>query len=310
MILWQAFIGIVADVIVGEPFIRFHPVILMGQAIAWIEQRLNRGEARRLKGIFAIALLCLVNLFAWHLVEDLLCHLPFHNLWIGLLIGWLLAGRSLYDHGAAVREALQAGDLAGARGAVAKMCGRDVANLDEPALSRATIESLAENFSDGFIAPLFWALILGLPGIATYKLINTADSMIGHRDERHGEFGFGAARLDDLVNWPAARLAALLLAVAAALHGGSLSAIWRGTPQNATRHDSPNAGWPEAAMALGLGLALGGPRTYDGEVSAHEWINPHGRTEADAADIEAALALYRTTWMMSGGLVLLFAIVH
>jgi adenosylcobinamide-phosphate synthase len=176
---------------------------------------------------------------------------------------------------------------------VARIVGRDTAALDEAGVARAAIESLAENFSDGVVAPVFWMAVLGLPGAALYKAINTADSMIGHRTPRHEAFGFAAARLDDLVNLPASRLAALCLVAAARWQkDASAAAAWRAVRRDASRHRSPNAGYPEAAMAGALGLSLAGPRRYGG-VAVDDALMGDGRRDANAADIRRALALYR-----------------
>jgi len=176
---------------------------------------------------------------------------------------------------------------------VAKMVGRDTATLDAAGVARAAIESLAENFSDGVVAPVFWLAIAGLPGATLYKAINTADSMIGYRTPRHEAFGWTAARLDDLVNLPASRLSALLLVAAATLSkDASTAAAWRALRRDAARHRSPNAGYPEAAMAGGLGLALAGPRVYGG-VTVEDATMGDGRRDATFADIRRALRLYR-----------------
>jgi len=205
----------------------------------------------------------------------------------------LIAQRSLDTHVAAVAAGLEKEGIDGGRHAVAMIVGRDPDTLDEAGVSRAAIESLAENFSDGVVAPLFWLAVAGLPGILIYKAVNTADSMIGHLSERHSAFGWAAARLDDLVNLPASRLAALWLALAACITpGASASAAWRAVWRDAREHRSPNAGWPEAAMAGSLGLRLAGPRVYHGEVVDDAWMGD-GRAEANAGDIRRALRLYR-----------------
>src|SRR5690606_13888364 len=206
-----------------------------------------------------------------------------------------LAQRSLAEHVEAVAEALETGGLEAGRAAVSRIVGRDPARLDEAGVSRAAIESLAENFSDGVVAPAFWMAVAGLPGAAVYKAANTADSMIGHRTKRHGAFGWAAARFDDLINLPASRLTALLVVCAACtLQGASprraMRAVWR----DAGRHRSPNAGWPEAAMAGALGLALAGPRVYGGVAVEDAIMGEGGRREASSADIRRALQLYRT----------------
>ena len=273
-----------------------HPVMWIGAAITVLEARLNRLDwlphERRLAGVAALlALLVLVVLVTAPLAY--LCHaVPFGWLGEGLLAGALLAQRSLREHVAAVAAGLRAG-LAEGRRAVSMIVGRDPETLDEPAVARAAIESLAENFSDGVVAPAFWLLLGGLPGIALYKAINTADSMIGHKTERHLWFGWAAARCDDLVNLPASRLTSLWLVLAAIPLGlsprGALATVWR----DAGHHRSPNAGWPEAAMAGALGIRLSGPRIYDGEVADERWVGT-GRSDLTAKDIRRALTLYRT----------------
>ncbi len=215
------------------------------------------------------------------------------TLLLALAASTLLASRSLAAHVRAVGDALACG-LPEGRAAVAHIVGRDPASLDAAGVARAAIESLAENFSDGVVAPALWCALLGLPGIVLYKAINTADSMIGHRTTRHAAFGWAAARLDDLVNLPASRLSALLLAAAAV---GNAQAAYAAVRRDAGRHRSPNAGWPEAAMAGALGLRLAGPRVYGGVPVMDAWMGD-GRAEAAPADITRALALYRIACLL------------
>jgi adenosylcobinamide-phosphate synthase len=205
----------------------------------------------------------------------------------------LLAQRSLDAHVLAVANALEQEGVEAGRRAVSMIVGRDTAALDEAGVSRAAIESLAENFSDGVVAPLFWLLVAGLPGIFGYKAINTADSMIGHKTDRYLAFGWASARVDDLVNLPASRLAALwLVLAAAALSGLSPRGAIAAMRRDANGHRSPNAGWPEAAVAGALGLRLAGPRAYDGAMVDDHWIGD-GRETASARDIRLALRQYR-----------------
>jgi adenosylcobinamide-phosphate synthase len=214
----------------------------------------------------------------------------------------LIAQRSLYDHVECVATALEQEGLAAGRKAVSRIVGRDPQTLDEAGVARAAIESLAENFSDGVVAPAFWLAVAGLAGGAAYKAINTADSMIGHRTPRHEAFGWAAARVDDLVNLPASRLSALLLiAAAATMRGASGADAWRAVKYDASRHRSPNAGYPEAAMAGALDLALAGPRVYGG-IKIDDALMGRGRRNATADDIRAALALYRRADAMLIGL--------
>jgi adenosylcobinamide-phosphate synthase len=274
-----------------------HPVTWIGQLIAALDDLLNRdtlpAEQRRRAGVVAIVvLLGIVGSIAF-VVERELMRLPFGLVFTAVIASTLVAQRSLYDHVAAVASAIETSGLEAGRAAVSHIVGRDTAAMDEAGIARAAIESLAENFSDGIVAPVFWLAIAGLPGAALYKAVNTADSMIGHRTPRYEAFGWAAARLDDLLNLPASRLAALFLVAAAAFGDDSSSAaarrvLWR----DASRHRSPNAGYPEAAMAGALDLALAGPRRYGG-VTVDDATMGDGRRDATAADIRRALALYR-----------------
>jgi adenosylcobinamide-phosphate synthase len=274
-----------------------HPVSWIGRLIDALDRRLNRetdgAGKRRAAGIVAlVVVLAIVGMIAFF-AEHALLRLPFGILITGLLASTLIAQRSLHRHVANVAVALEREGIEAGRNAVARIVGRDTASLDEAAIARAAIESLAESFSDGVVAPVFWIAIVGLPGAALYKAINTADSMIGHRTPRHAAFGWAAARLDDLVNLPASRLSALLLIVAAALSKKtSAGSAWRAVRRDAPRHRSPNAGYPEAAMAGALGLALAGPRAYGG-VPVEDATMGDGHRKADAADIRRALTLYR-----------------
>lgn len=284
-----------------------HPVTWIGALIGRLDRGLNRETAsfatRRALGIAALAALLAVTAAAALLLEAL-CRLagPLALLPLALLASSLLAQRSLHVHVAAVAEGLERGGLPAGRAAVAMIVGRNPQQLDEAGVARAAIESLSENFSDGVVAPAFWLGLAGLPGIALYKAINTADSMIGHRTPRHRAFGWAAARLDDLVNLPASRLTALLILAAAALdEEADAAAAWRAVRRDAGFHRSPNAGWPEAAMAGALGLRLAGPRVYGEVMVADGWMGD-GRAQADAADIRRALRLYRRACLLLAGL--------
>jgi adenosylcobinamide-phosphate synthase len=274
-----------------------HPVTWMGRWLAWLEASLNRAGAsfavRRASGVLALCLyLAPVALVAWAATRLCLSAGALGFAVLALLAASIPAQRSLAGHVRAVAEGLDA-SLDEGRRAVAKIVGRNPDVLDEAGVARAAIESLAENFSDGVVAPIFWMALDGLVGGALYKAINTADSMIGHEDERYKAFGWAAARLDDLVNLPASRLAALWLILAAALTpGASARDAAQAVRRDAGRHRSPNAGWPEAAMAGALGLQLAGPRVY-GETLVDDAFMGSGRREADAADIRQALRLYR-----------------
>ncbi|MBP2227407.1 adenosylcobinamide-phosphate synthase [Azospirillum agricola] len=289
-----------------------HPVVWIGALIAQLDRALNHegdGFARR-KAFGALALLVLLLTVGGVAVAVAwLCRLlPFGWLLEAALASTLLAQRSLHEHVAAVPRGFAKNGLEGGRAAVAMIVGRNPATLDEPAVCRAAIESLAENFSDGIVAPAVWLLVGGLPGIALYKAINTADSMIGHRTPRHEAFGWAAARLDDLVNLPGSRLTALLLTVAARFTTGADPAeAWRSVRRDAHRHRSPNAGWPEAAMAGALDLRLGGPRVYGATRIEDVWLGG-GRTAATPADIGRALALYRRACVVLGASALVLAV--
>jgi adenosylcobinamide-phosphate synthase len=273
-----------------------HPVTWMGALIRTLDRRLNHDSAtpgrRGTAGIVAVlCLLVIVGAIAL-VIEYELIRLPYGVLPIAVLASTLIAQKSLHRHVADVAAELEGGDISEARTAVSRIVGRDTNTLDEAGIARAAIESLAENFSDAVVAPVIWLFIAALPGIALYKAINTADSMIGHLTPRYQAFGWAAARLDDLVNLPASRLSALLLVAAAAFRNdASAKQAWRTVRRDAAHHRSPNAGYPEAAMAGALGLSLAGPRVYAG-VRADDALMGNGRREAKASDIRRALALY------------------
>jgi adenosylcobinamide-phosphate synthase len=298
--LWVTltFLALLIEALVGYPDRLVgaigHPVTWMGRLIGWLDARLNHvgssNASRRAAGAVALAIVVAVSAAIAYVVAHGLLLLPLGILPASLAASTLIAQRSLYQHVAGVAAALERDGLAAGRAAVAKIVGRDPQVLDEAGVARAAIESLAENFSDGIVAPVFWMALAGLPGAAAYKAINTADSMVGHRTPRHEAFGFAAARVDDLVNLPASRLSALLIIAAAALSGRA--AAWRAVMRDARHHRSPNAGYPEAAFAGALGLALAGPRVYGG-VEVEDAVMGNGRRAATAADIRAAVALYR-----------------
>jgi adenosylcobinamide-phosphate synthase len=271
-------------------------VTWMGAMIGMLERRFNQAASARVRRSAGVAVLAAVVGIAAALafaVERMLLFLPFGSFAVALLASTLLAQRSLHDHVARVACALEDEGLAAGRKAVAHVVGRDPDALDEAGVARAAIESLAENFSDAVVAPAFWTALGGLAAGVAYKAINTADSMLGHRTERLAAFGWASARLDDLVNLPASRLSALLLIAAAGLTpGASAKASLRAVRRDARRHRSPNAGYPEAAVAGALGLALAGPRIYGG-VLIDDAVMGEGRRDLSAADIRAALSLYR-----------------
>jgi adenosylcobinamide-phosphate synthase len=277
-----------------------HPVGWIGALIAWCERAWNRHEFsfahRRMLGLATLLLLLAVSALSGTVIFLLAQHfLPglATTLVCGALASTLLAHRSLDAHVRAVADALEQKGIEAGRHAVSMIVGRDTQNLDEAGVSRAAIESLAENFSDGVVAPLFWLLIAGLPGAIGYKAINTADSMIGHKSDRYLAFGWAPARVDDLVNLPASRLSAVWLVLASVtLSGLSPQGAITAMRRDAAKHRSPNAGWPEAAMAGALGLRLAGPRAYHGAIIDDHWMGD-GRETASAQDIRMALRQYR-----------------
>jgi adenosylcobinamide-phosphate synthase len=289
-----------------------HPVTWAGALVGWLEARLNRPSApegqRRALGILTLVLVLVASAAGAFVFDRILPDGPVGSGILVLAASSLLAQRSLHKHVRAIAEALETQGLQAGRAAVAMVVGRNPDHLDEAGVARAAIESLAENFSDGVVAPAFWLIVGGLPNAMCYKATNTADSMIGHRTPRYHAFGWATARLDDVINLPAARLSALFLILAAAAIGaspvGALQAIWR----DARRHRSPNAGWPEAAIAGALGLRLAGPRVY-GETLIEDAFMGDGRREATAADIIRALRLYRAAcvaqWLVLLAIVLI-----
>jgi adenosylcobinamide-phosphate synthase len=286
------------DAALGEPRALWdrwpHPAVLMGRAVAWADRRFN--DRSRIMGVLALAVL-LGGAIALGLA---LQALPggLAEVIVGAI---LLAQRSLADHVTAVARGLRL-SLGEGRRAVAMIVGRDTAALDEPAVARAAIESAAENFSDGVVAPAFWFAVAGLPGLIAYKVVNTADSMIGHRTPRHEAFGWASARFDDLLNLVPARLSALLLWPC------NPRGTWRDIVADARLHRSPNAGWPEAAMARVLDVALSGPRSYHGEMRDYPWVHPQGRRSVGAPEVEASVRVLWRAWAILLGLALLLAL--
>jgi len=302
-------VAMALDALMGWPawlFARIgHPVTWLGALIGALDTRWNRATdapvLRRVAGLAAALLVIgVAGGLGW------LLQATFPPGWgrmvlIGIVAWPFVALRSLYDHVTAVAAPLQAGDLAGSRAAVSQIVGRDRATLDEAGIARAAIESLAENTSDGVLAPLFWGALFGLPGIVGYKAINTLDSMIGHRSERHEAFGWASARIDDVVNLVPARLTGLLFVLLAPRRLDAMACMLR----DARRHRSINAGWPEAAMAGALGVRLSGPRVYHGSMTDEPWLNGAARDPL-AADVVGGLAIYvRAMTVLAGCLAFL-----
>jgi adenosylcobinamide-phosphate synthase len=304
--------GLGVDALLGDMPAIFrhipHPVVVAGRAIAFFDRKLNREArsegSRRQRGIITVVVLvggaALLGVAVERICRGSLLGAAIET----TLIAVLVAQRSLFEHVAAVAAALHTGGLAAGRAAVRHIVGRDPMSLDTHGVARAAIESLAENFSDGVVAPVFWYLVLGLPGLFGYKMANTLDSMIGHRTPRYRSFGWAAARLDDVLNAVPAPLSGFLLAAAAVFAkkgrpGHALAIMLR----DGRKHHSQNAGWPESAMAGALSLALAGPRRYPEGLVADPWIGD-GSARAATSDIGRALQLYRLACLIEAGLLL------
>ncbi|MBZ9745379.1 adenosylcobinamide-phosphate synthase CbiB [Mesorhizobium sp. CO1-1-7] len=316
-----AFLSLIVEFALGYPDWLFraigHPVTWFGRLISFLDLRLNRATdpdaLRRQRGVQALLVIVLVPAIAGLCVQlVLLWFVPLGWIVAVFLATSLLSQKSLYEHVEAVADALDSGGLDMGRAAVSRIVGRDPETLDRAGVCRAAIESLAENFSDGIVAPAFWTGVGGLAGGAAYKAANTADSMVGHRTPRHEAFGWAAARFDDWINLPASRLTALLIVLASLLvEGADPRDAWQAVRRDAKKHRSPNAGWPEAAMAGALGLALAGPRSYGGVMVDDIFMGEGGRRDVDSGDIRRALKLYRVAdYLLIGlfGLVALIAV--
>ncbi len=297
-------LALLLDRIVGDPPALWqripHPVVWFGKAIGFADARFNKRSfspaERRRNGVVVIIALLALSAGLGFILHLVLARLGPLGILIEVAIAAVfLAQKSLSDHVLAVAEGLRREGLAGGRRAVSMIVGRDPQTLDEAGVSRAALESLAENFSDGVVAPAFWYAVLGLPGLLAYKMLNTADSMIGHLSEKHADFGWASAKLDDVANWPAARLSMLLIAVGAWAHYGASaarSAIDLGLRDHGL-HRSPNSGWPEAAMAGALDLRLAGPRVYGGVAVREPMMNAAGRQNASVKDVEAGVSVFK-----------------
>lgn len=306
LVFWRAAWALLIERFAGYPQPLFdrisHPVVWTGNLIAFLDKKLNLngvspGEGR-LRGAVAVAILLTAAFLPSTYVARILSHWPFGWLLEALLATSLIAQKSLKDHVVAVYDGLGL-SLAEGRRKVSLIVGRDPAQLDEAGVAKAALESLAENTSDGIVAPVLWYALLGLPGLAMYKAINTADSMIGHKNEKYQWFGWAAARLDDVVNLPASRLTGYLFAATAPARFKAIVAAMR---RDAPMHQSPNAGWPEAAMAAVLGLRFGGPRSYNGETVDLPYMGD-GRDSITRDDIWQGLrVLSRAMWLLFFGL--------
>ncbi len=298
------FIAMILDAILGEPDWAWkrvpHPAVLMGRMVGALDRMLNRGGMRQVKGIIALTLSIII---VW-IIARLLSLDIFFGVFEVIGAAILLAQRSLMDHVRAVASGLGL-SLASGRTEVAKIVGRETAELNKSGVARAAIESAAENFSDGVVAPAFWFALLGLPGMAIYKVVNTADSMIGYHTEQYEEFGWAAAKLDDLLNWIPARISAVLIIASSVLRKrdrwgdgivAAFSTRFDAVMEDAPRHRSPNAGWPEAATAYALDIALSGPRVYDGRKTTDPFVNEDGEKALKAANIVETVQLLWRSW--------------
>lgn len=297
---WQLVFAMLLDAIFGEP--RFlwdrlpHPAVLMGRLVAFLDRTLNTGNDRKSKGVLALAILC----FSAAVLGSVLSQLG----WVIEIIiaAILLAQKSLVDHVKAVATGLRI-SIAQGRFAVSMIVSRDTKDMTESQIARSAIESAAENFSDGVIAPAFWFLIGGLPAMLVYKFVNTADSMIGYKTKKYLEFGWASARFDDVLNWVPARISMLLI-VAFAKQPINLKAII----SEAKQHKSPNAGWPEAAMARAIDVALAGPRSYDGKLQQLPWVNETGRQNITANDVDSATRILWRAWNLAWVLIIVLSV--
>ncbi|OWV77320.1 cobalamin biosynthesis protein [Rhizobium sp. R634] len=305
-------LALLLDRILGDPqwlWSRLpHPVVLFGEAISFADRQLNSvsltGSQRRMNGVAAIVALLLVAIIAGFAFDRFFALFGLAGILLETaLVAIFLAQKSLADHVSAVAAALRHEGIAGGRAAVSRIVGRDPETLDEPAVCRAAIESLAENFSDGVVAPALWYAVFGLPGLLAYKMLNTADSMIGHKSEKYIDFGWAAARLDDLANWPAARFSILLIAAGAWLRRGTSACreAIRVAIRDGGLHRSPNSGRPEAAMAGALNVQLAGPRIYGGVIVTEPMINNAGRDVATLRDIEDGVSVFHASCMVLAG---------
>ena len=276
------------DAVFGEPkwiWTRLpHPAVLMGNLIKWCDTHYNHGQSAKRNGVVTLIALVLGAAVLGYVIS------LFGGFLTIIITAILLAQKSLVHHVKAVASGLRM-SLSEGRQQVAMIVGRDTKNMDQAAVARGAIESGAENLSDGVIAPIFWFLIGGLPALMVYKIVNTADSMIGYRTERHEDFGWASARFDDLLNFIPARITAALIALPAGVHGQ-----WRDIIADAKLHRSPNAGWPEAAMARAINVALSGPRAYEGQMQNFPLVHPTGSFIAGSADIDAACLILWKAW--------------
>lgn len=312
------FSAIVLDMLVGDPdwiWRKYtHPIVWFGRAVGHIEKKLNfsllTNNQRKIRGVLALACLVSGAVILGLLFVSVLSRVGFFGQILEIIIiAIFIAQKSMSDHVERVIKPLRENNIEEARTSVSMIVGRDTKQLDESSISRATIESMSENFSDGVVAPIFWFAILGLPGLFAYKMINTADSMLGHMTEKYQDFGWASAKLDDLVNWLPARLSSLLIILSGVFRGetNTILSASKVILRDAKQHRSPNAGWPEAAMAGVLGVALAGPRTYAEYSVDDAYMNETGRQKLTFNDVKSAKIVFWTACLIEV-LVVLFII--
>lgn len=304
-------LGLVLDALVGDLPVLFtaipHPVAVIGQLIGFLDRRLNRenrdATTRAARGTMVVGLVAGLAAVAGVLVLEATRRFAAGWLIELFLVAVLVAQRSLYDHVLLVARGLDHGGVRAGRIAVQHIVGRDPETLDEHGIARAALESLFENFADGVVAPVFWCLVAGLPGLFVAKAVNTLDSMIGHRSPRYLAFGRAAAMLDTAMNFVPARLAGLIIGIAAAFAPtASPIPAFRVMFADARKHRSVNAGWPEGAAAGALNLAFAGPRRYGRELVDDPWIG-RGPAQATSSDIRRGLFLFVTACLIHAALV-------
>lgn len=309
------FCAILLDMLVGDPDWLWrkytHPIVWFGRFTGYLDKKLNltglSKRWRKINGIVTITALVLSALVFGVLSVMLFSQLGFLGQLVEIVIvAIFIAQKSMSDHVERVIKPLKDGDIAGARAAVSMIVGRDTTELDESSISRATIESMSENFSDGVVAPIFWFAVLGLPGLFAYKMINTADSMLGHMTEKYQSFGWASAKLDDLVNWLPARLSTLFIIISSIFGSGTAAALRAicVVLQDAKLHRSPNAGWPEAAMAGVLNVALVGPRTYAEYKVDDAYMNATGRGKLMVGDVVLAKTVFWSACLIEAFIIL------
>ncbi|MEW7006548.1 adenosylcobinamide-phosphate synthase CbiB [Lentilitoribacter sp. EG35] len=315
------FCATILDMLVGDPdwiWRKYtHPIVWFGQITGYMDKRFNSNllsqAHKKFTGIMAIVMLVAIAVILGLLFTAILSNIGFLGYVLEVIIvAIFIAQKSMSDHVERIITPLRNGDINGARNAVSMIVGRDTAQLDESSISRAAIESMSENFSDGVVAPIFWYAIFGLPGLFAYKMINTADSMLGHMTEKYQDFGWASAKVDDLVNWFPARLSALFIIFASGLGARTKPpmSVVKVVLKDAKHHRSPNAGWPESAMAGALDIALAGPRTYSEYKVDDAFMNATGRKKLTFIDVELAKIVFLTACLIEAFVVVILITIN